>query len=317
MKLHKIFQFLFIFLFIFSSCNFGDNQNNKIGELDFGEVNPGKVIEKTFTVEFNPAAQNDKSAFLEFEFVDKSGQAINGIKFKLGARVINNKFRISPKDVDPNGKLNVGIIFPAGSKEQDYLGYLMLTDASNDLKQNISLNDTANVVNLNNKIADFHATYNVPLPTWELYSIYFLIFLLSSFLIWLVIIRNKIYPPMTGTINTPEGAIKLNGFRSFYIYGGQIPKNAQQGMISSIFTGKIGKKSTMSLTDDGISCFILLSTQSTPKGIRNRLSLSDNSLTIFKGQNVLYDQCDYVISKANSKTKFEFIYSNIKHKQTI
>ena len=249
--------------------------------------------------------------------MDKSGQAINGIKFKLGARVINNKFRISPKDVDPNGKLNVGIIFPAGSKEQDYLGYLMLTDASNDLKQNISLNDTANVVNLNNKIADFHATYNVPLPTWELYSIYFLIFLLSSFLIWLVIIRNKIYPPMTGTINTPEGAIKLNGFRAFYIYGGQIPKNAQQGMISSIFTGKIGKKSTMSLTDDGISCFILVSTQSTPKGIRNRLSLSDNSLTIFKGQNVLYDQCDYVISKANSKTKFEFIYSNIKHKQTI
>jgi hypothetical protein len=244
MKLHKIFQFLFISLFIFSSCNFGDNQNNKIGELDFGEVNPGKVIEKTFTVEFNPAAQNDTSAFLEFEFVDKSGQAINGIKFKLGARVINNKFRISPKDVDPNGMLHVGIIFPAGSKEQDYLGYLMLTDASNDLKQNISLNDTANVVNLNNKIADFHAKTEIPMASWLYWSI--LLGSVLSFLAIVVFILTRDNMPFGkttfkfGTLGFPGGELSSVKLEKLALYDLSKTFGIQPGLTIEPYDKRVG-----------------------------------------------------------------------------
>jgi len=244
MKLHKIFQFLFISLFIFSSCNFGDNQNNNIGELDFGEVNPGKVIEKTLTVEFNPAAQNDNSSFLEFEFVDKSGQAIKGIKFKLGDKVINSKFRISPGDVDPNGKVHVGIIFPPDAKEQDYVGYLMLTEASNDLKQNISLTDTTNIVNLNNKIADFHAKYEIPMASWLYWSI--LLGSVLSFLAIIVFILTRDNMPFGkttfkfGTLGFPDGELSSVKLEKLAVYDLSKVFGIQRGLTIEPYDKRVG-----------------------------------------------------------------------------
>lgn len=316
MRLIKLSYTVLLSLFLFS-CGDKDKAP-KIGELDFGEVNPEKSITKTMTIDFNPAAQSDPNAFLEFQFVSTDGKPLNDVSFKIqGKPTSENKFKIKHADLDPNHKVKIEIIFSQKAKEKDYNGYLMLINSSDELKQNITYGDASVVKNLHEQVGVFHAKYVVPTPQWKLYLMYALAFLFVSLVLWLLIIRNKVYPPMTGTINTPEGAIKLNGYRMFYIYSGEIPKAAKQGFFSSLFTGKIGKKSIMSLQEDGKSCHILVTTQSTPKGIRNRISLSDNTISITKGQNVLYDQCDYVISKSDSKLKFEFVYSNIKHQQTI
>jgi hypothetical protein len=215
-----------------------------VGEIDFGEVNPEKVMEKTLTLEFNPAAQNDKSAFLEFEFVDKSGKEIKDIKFRLGDSIINSKFRVRPGDVDPNGKVRVGIIFPLGSKEQDYLGYLMLTDASNDLKQNISLNDTTNVVNLNNKIADFHAKYEIPMASWLYWSI-----LLGSVLLFLGIVvfiltrDNMPFGKTTfkfGTLGFPGGELSSVKLEKLALYDLSKTFGIQPGLTIEPYDKRVG-----------------------------------------------------------------------------
>jgi hypothetical protein len=209
MQLLKKFQFFFLFLNIFYSCNLIDKQEAQIGEMDFGEVNPGKVVEKTLMFDFNSAAQKDKNAYLEFGFVDISGKSIQGIKFKLGDKVLNDKFKISPADLDPNGKVRIGIVFPPNAKEQDYFGYLMLTDASNELKQNISLNDTANIVNLNNKIADFHAKFEIPMERWLYWTILLVsIFSILGILVFIVTRNNMPFGKKTfkyGTIGFPDG----------------------------------------------------------------------------------------------------------------
>jgi len=209
MQLLKKFQLFCFFLIVFFSCNLIGKQDAQIGEMDFGEVNPEKVVEKSLTFEFNSAAQNDKNAFLEFGFVDKSGKSIQGIKFKLGEKILNEKFKISPADVDPNGKVRIGIVFPPNAKEQDYFGYLMLTDASNDLKQNISLNDTANLVNLNNKIADFHAKFEVPMESWLYWTILLgSIFSILGILAFILTRNNMPFGKTTfkhGTIGFPDG----------------------------------------------------------------------------------------------------------------
>jgi hypothetical protein len=317
MKLkNRSYYFAICFLVFFCSCG-GKKDSPKIGSLDFGEVNPGRTSEVLLPIEFNNAAINNPEAFLEFEYKNSLNEPIPNVIFKVSSNVVSGRFKIKPSDVGPDGNVKLGVQFSEKATEKDYEGYLMLVNASEELKQNITFGDSTNSTSINNKIGEFHAKYVVPTPQWKLYLMYALAFLLVSLLLWLLFIRNKVYPPMTGTINTPEGAIKLNGYRMFYIYSGEIPKAAKQGFLSSLFTGKIGKKNVMALMEDAKSNFVLVTTQSTPKGIRNRLSLSDNSLTITKGQNVLYDQCDYVISKSEAKIKFEFVYSNIKHQQTI
>lgn len=244
MRLLKIIQPLYLLLFIFSSCDFLQNQSKEVGEIDFGEVNPEKVVEKVLTVEFNAAAQNDKSAFLEFEFVDKLGQPISNIKFRLGDKVIPSKFRVTPGEVDPNGKVHVGIIFPPGSKEQDYFGYLMLTDASSDLKQNISLNDTTNIINLHNKIADFHAKYEIPMASWLYWSI--LLGSILSFLGIIVFILTRDNMPFGkttfkfGTLGFPDGELSSVKLEKLPVYDLSKAFGIQPGLTIEPYDKRVG-----------------------------------------------------------------------------
>ena len=309
----KLFAFLVGFLMFVSSC--GEKAVTSSGSLDFGEVNPGKKIEKTLTLDFNAAAKADKAAFLEFQFCDSLGAPVENITFLVGKRKVQGqKFRVTPADLDPNNKVRISIDFAQNAKEKEYAGYLMLVDASDELKQNISHPDTKTPINVHQKIGAFKATYKVPMPAWQEYMYYALAFLLVILLLWIGFIRDKVYPPMTGIINSPAGQIKLNGFKEFYIYGGAMPARANQGFISRLFTGKVGKYQTMAFDQPGFNSYILVSTQKTPKGIRNKLIPSDITLlTITKGQNILYDQCDYEIHHNGTNQKFDFIYFNKNH----
>ena len=313
----KLFAVLIGFIMFVSSC--GEKAATSSGSLDFGEVNPGKMIEKTLTLDFNAAAKADKAAFLEFQFCDSIGSPVPNVTFLVGKRKINGqKFRITPADLDPNNKVRISIQFSQNAAEKDYSGYLMLVNASDELKQNISHPDTKTPINVHQKIGAFKATYKVPMPAWQEYLFYAVAVLLVSILLWIVILRDKVYPPMSGIVNSPEGPIKLSGFKEFYIYGGAIPTKANQGFVSKLFFGKVGKYKAMAFEHSGNNSFVLICTHNTPKGIRNKLSLSDsNVLSITKGQNILYDQCDYEIHHIGTNQKFEFIYSNSKHQLTI
>jgi len=240
MKIIKIFAILIGYILFFTSC--GEQVATSSSSLDFGEVNPGKSIVKTMTIDFNDAAKSDKSSFLEFQFCDSIGSPVPNVTFLVGKRKINGqKFRITPADLDPNNKVRISIQFSQNAVEKNYSGYLMLVNASDELKQNISNPDSKEPINIHQKIGEFKANYKVPMPAWQEYIYYALAFLLVFLLLWVGFIRDKVYPPMTGIINSPEGQIKLNGFKEFYIYGGAIPARANQGFISRLFSGKVGK----------------------------------------------------------------------------
>ena len=190
MNLIKLFTCLVVGIVFLSSC--GDNSIVSNGNLDFGEVNPGQKIEKNLTIDFNAAAKSDKSAFLEFEFCDSLGSPISEITFIVGQRKFQGqKFRITPTDLDPNNKVRIGIQFSANATEKDYAGYLMLVNASDELKQNISNPDTKKNINVLEKIGTFKATYRVPMPTWLFWSVILLSITIVAFIIFFILTRNN------------------------------------------------------------------------------------------------------------------------------
>ena len=206
MRLNKLLIFV-LSLFLFS-CS---SKKTQIGEMDFGEVQPNKVIEKTITVDFNSAAKADNNAFLEFEFVDKDGNPINNVIFKIGNKTVNNKFKVMPSDVDPNGKIRVGIQFKSNASEKEYNGYLRLINSSDALKMNISLGDTSNIINYTDNVSKFHCTYKVPMEAWKFWSIIFSILLIVFGFLYLILTRdNMIFGKKTfihGSIGFPNGEL--------------------------------------------------------------------------------------------------------------
>ena len=210
MRLFKLNYFVLLSLFFFS-C--GEKVNApKVGEMDFGEVNPNKSIEKTMSVGFNPAAKSDPNAFLEFEFVNKDGQPHNDISFEIRNRkTAGNKFKIKPADVDPNGKVKIEIHFSENAKEKDYNGYLMLINSSDDLKQNITYGDTTNLINLHEKVSYFHAKYVIPMAKWIFWTILILSLLIVIGTTAFILTRNNMpFGNKTfkyGTIGYPNGEL--------------------------------------------------------------------------------------------------------------
>jgi hypothetical protein len=191
-----------------SSC--GEKAVTSSGSLDFGEVNPGKKIEKTLTLDFNAAAKADKAAFLEFQFCDSLGAPVENITFLVGKRKVQGqKFRVTPADLDPNNKVRISIDFAQNAKEKEYAGYLMLVDASDELKQNISHPDTKTPINVHQKIGAFKATYKVPMPAWLFWTILASsILLIVATVIFILTRDNMPFGKKTftcGTLGFPNG----------------------------------------------------------------------------------------------------------------
>ena len=194
----------------------------KIGELDFGEVNPNKIIEKTMTVGFNPAAKSDPNAFLEFEFVNVDGKPMENVLFKIAGDSYPGKFKLKPTDIDPNGKVKIGIQFADNAKEQDYNGYLLIVNSSDDLKQSITYGDTSNSINLHDKVGNFHAKYVVPMAKWLFWTILILsVFIVIGTFVFILTRDNMPFGNKTfkyGTIGFPNGEIPSAKLEKLAIY---------------------------------------------------------------------------------------------------
>lgn len=208
MNILKLFTLIIFGFAILSSCQ--DDSSISNGRLDFGEVNPGKKIEKTITIDFNAAAKADKKAFLEFEFCDSIGSPVTQITFLIGKRKIKGqKFRITPNDLDPNNKVRIGIQFSENASQKEYSGYLMLVDASDELKQNISNPDSKEPINIHQKIGEFKANYKVPMSVWLFWSLILgSIVLAVSSVIFILTRDNMPFGKKTftyGTIGFPNG----------------------------------------------------------------------------------------------------------------
>jgi hypothetical protein len=208
MRLFKLSYTVLLSLFLFSCGNKGNTP--KIGELDFGEVNPDKSITKTMTIDFNTAAQSDPNAFLEFEFVSTDGKPLNDISFKIMGRTTSgNKFKIKHADLDPNHKVEIEILFSQNAKEKDYNGYLMLINSSEDLKQNITYGDAAVVKNLHEQVGVFHAKYVIPMASWLFWTILILSVLIVIGTVVFILTRDNMpFGKKTfkyGTIGFPSG----------------------------------------------------------------------------------------------------------------
>ena len=85
----------------------------------------------------------------------------------------------------------------------------MLVDASDELKQNISNPDSKEPINIHQKVGDFKATYKVPMPAWQFWSILLgSIILVVSAVIFIVTRDNMPFGKKTftyGTIGFPNG----------------------------------------------------------------------------------------------------------------
>lgn len=222
MKLKGTSYYFAICLLVFFCSCCGEKDSPKIGSLDFGEVNPGKASEVLLPIEFNDAAMNNPEAFLEFEYKNSLNEPIPNVIFKVSSNVVSGKFKIKPSDVGPDGNVKLGVQFSENATEKDYEGYLMLVNASDELKQNITFGDSTNTTSINNKIGVFHAKYVVPMAEWLFWTILILsVFIVIGTFVFILTRDNMPFGNKTfkyGTIGFPNGEIPSAKLEKFAIY---------------------------------------------------------------------------------------------------
>ena len=133
--------FKYFFLISIISIISCSKENTESSVLDFGEVNPGKIIEKTLSLNFNDEAIQDTGAFVEFGYFLKDGAIPSGIIFTIdGKAVTGNSLKFYAKDFAKKNcfDVKIGIQFSKDSKQQEYNGDFKLINASADLRQYIT-----------------------------------------------------------------------------------------------------------------------------------------------------------------------------------
>jgi hypothetical protein len=178
--------------------------------INFGEVHPEQVIEKTLTLKFNREAIEDQDAYVEFVYLTTNGEKPQNIKFTVdGVAVASNSLKFFAKDFEKKQDVKIGITFPKGSPEKDYSGNLVLYDASDAL----SLGITHSIENLPIQVGEsagiWDVVYNDPIPLWIKLSIIIGAVLFVALIIYYILTRDNM--PLghktfkTGIITFPDG----------------------------------------------------------------------------------------------------------------
>lgn len=159
--------------------------------MDFGEAHPNQIVEKTLVLNFNDEAKADSNSFVEFTYLNKDDSQPNGFEFTInGKSVQGNKLKFYAYNfVNKSPEVKIGIKFPKGTKETEYSGNFVLTNASVDLQQFITQGTDKVPSQIGEKVGKWDVIYNDPIPLWIrlVVGIGLLLFIIS--LLWFILSR--------------------------------------------------------------------------------------------------------------------------------
>lgn len=149
----------------FSSC-----QKNKKNEtsMNFGEAHPNQIVEKTLVLNFNDESKADSNSYVEFSYLNEDGSLPNNIVYTVnGENIKDNKLKFYAYSFqNKNSEVKIGIKFPKGTQEKEYVGKFVLTAASPDLQQNISQGANKIKSDVGETIGKWNVIYTDPIPLW-------------------------------------------------------------------------------------------------------------------------------------------------------
>jgi hypothetical protein len=149
----------------FSSC-----QKNKKNEtsMNFGEAHPNQIVEKTLVLNFNDESKADSNSFVEFSYLNEDGSLPNNIVYTInGENITGNKLKFYAYTFqNKNSEVKIGIKFPKGTQEKEYIGKFVLTAASPDLQQNISQGTNKIKSSVGETLGKWNVIYTDPIPLW-------------------------------------------------------------------------------------------------------------------------------------------------------
>ena len=295
----------------FCSCEtFSDKKADlKFGEIKelypaFGTDYKASILEKKLQLDFNQYAVLENS-YVDLEFVNKDGQAINGIKFFVDGQPFKypNYVRLRAKDYD-NKTIRLGLQFLEGIEEKNHKGFIRIKNSDLDRVDDTDLASTTNP-----EIYRWTARYTKRMHPVVVGLLIFLATVLACLLLWFILFKRIFYPRFKGGefefLKPDLGSVRIKGYRKF-IMGGE--EKVKQGTLSKIFTGKIGQALR------GEAFQLELNPHKKRGTIWTRYKV-DSSVDFSAGnRGTFYNFEEYDFKDANGK-KHAFIYKNKDHKR--
>ncbi|MCM1254686.1 MAG: hypothetical protein NC221_01010 [Duncaniella sp.] len=233
-----------IYLLIVLTLMSCDDQSVSFGKVDsysgflWKEANISPV-KKTIEFDFSIDAQNDKSSFAEFQFVDNDGTPISTNIMQVydgGLLLSDNKFRVSS---DVKSK-ELTITFQPGASEGKYQGYLKLVDHNLDRFESTQLSPDEEL-----EVLQWTLQYDKIMNPLAKSLLIIALDIFAGLLIWFLILRPTLYPrfgKITKSIiikqnDTIVGQLNYSfkGARKVVFYN----KKIDQSIWNRIFLGEI------------------------------------------------------------------------------
>ncbi|MFW5804440.1 MAG: hypothetical protein ACOCWG_04315 [bacterium] len=300
MKNFKIVTLLIVFVF----CNLFVKGEDTIRQ--------GDKITKQLELDFNDRAKKLNS-FITWELTEDDWQHFD-VEFNQGTfDEEENHFTIKAKDYKTLANSKKGIFITIKPKESlDEEGTYSLSMKVHEHSDNLAY-ENVNMLNL--ELNDIYFVPPPPTPLWLRLLYIFLAVFVVFHIIWFALLKKKIYPRMTGSIQFSDGAIvKLNNCYEFYLYTSpRKPSYAQSTLFTSVYCGKKGAYQMPypeELRDD--KKFIIIKPVKARKGFINKLQ-KINNIEFISTNKKLYHEEEYRFKDANADTVVSFVYDNVKH----
>ena len=185
----------------------------------------------------NDEAKADSNSFVEFTYLNKDDSQPNGFEFTInGKSVQGNKLKFYAYNfVNKSPEVKIGIKFPKGTKETEYSGNFVLTNASVDLQQFITQGTDKIPSQIGEKVGKWDVIYNDPIPLWIklVVGIGLVLFFIS--LLWFILTRpNMLFGPKTfkkGMLSFLDGDATTINLEKLKVYDISKKLGIEEGLI--------------------------------------------------------------------------------------
>lgn len=238
---------LVVLIFMLNSCKTEvDNPNNLPG-INFGtstysdsflfSESTNSTVEKKIKINFNNWAQKNKG-FADLYFVDDGDKIIGtpGSNVKLfinDKHIIDGIIQLSSV-IRGNDSLTIELKLDPSDKSKNFNGYLILRDGNIERINNIETLNSSGI-----ELFKWNAKQDVVMNPLKKGLLWFLGVLSTSLLIWVLLMRNRIYPKMARgqiILNSPYyKSTKTKGARQIIFSN----KHYKQGWFNKLFAGEI------------------------------------------------------------------------------
>lgn len=265
------------------------------------------IISRHLELEFNQVAK-DFNSYIEWILIGDWDD------FKVSFNQGNhrgNKFIIKAKNYKTFVDGNHGIFLTLKPRKRAAEGYKTIRMEVTGYSPSLEMDTTT----LNLQIPSFYYIAPPAVPWWLRLIYAFVCVLVLFHLFWFVVLKRRLYPKMTGTLQFSDGSVvRLNKTYAYVLYtGAKKPDISKESILSKIYCGKKGTyQIPYPETERNDQKYILIKAEKRGKGYINRLA-KINGIEFMSHTMKLYHQQEYIFKDANDDMTVSFLYDNEKH----